>query len=186
MDSSAQKVIYQRWHLALSGSKLHFPEVLAALINFWREPGDFFLFLREHMVPWDWPGQWRKLVSRVCGLPRVGASLRACVWISKTPNSDSGREAGMRAWRGLCAGGEPEGPPPSWPADPDYISQRLPREQGRPFTCLRDPRPPEKGKRKVSGLGLGGLTRLSGEQARGGLIISCNTESHGPGICDVQ
>ena len=43
---------------------------------------------------------------------------------------------------------------------PDYISQRPWRVQGRPFTRLRDPRPPEKGKCQVSSLGPGGSSRF--------------------------
>ncbi|KAM7233488.1 hypothetical protein CapIbe_015624 [Capra ibex] len=79
------------------------------------------------------------------------------------------------------------------------------RIYGRPITRLRDPRPPGKGKCKLSfserspeekeeWLLTKPNTRpafsehypFSGEQPQGGLSISCNTESHGPGISGVQ
>jgi hypothetical protein len=50
---------------------------------------------------------------------------------------------------------------PSSPPGPtaDYISQRAPREQGRPFVCLWDPWPPGKGKCADSGLDPRGFAR---------------------------
>lgn len=66
--TTTKTIFYLGGRLTHSGSRLHFPEVLASLTYFRRESSDIFLFLRGHMTPWDWPGPWRKLVSGMWGL----------------------------------------------------------------------------------------------------------------------
>lgn len=65
---SSNSISHFGGRLTLSASRLHFPEVPAALINFRRESGYLFPILGERMTPWDWLGLWRTLVSRVWDL----------------------------------------------------------------------------------------------------------------------
>lgn len=104
------------------------------------------------MTPWDWPGLWRKLVSKVWDLSGVGAHSE--------PASGSQRlTAGLSAY---AIAGNPETGRHLDQTDPgrDYVSQRPPREQVHLYTRLWNPGPPGKVACKVSGLGLGSLTRF--------------------------
>lgn len=89
---SSMTIFCLGWRLTLSDSRLRFPEVLAALINFQRELGYLFLFLKEHMIPWDWrvyggnwsPGceiylVWERILSLRLDLKDSWRSLEYCV-----------------------------------------------------------------------------------------------------------
>ncbi|KAK2507928.1 hypothetical protein MC885_017117, partial [Smutsia gigantea] len=119
---------------------------------------------------------------------RVGASPRDCMLISKIPGSDSGRGARMSAWPTLCTSRKTGG----WGA---ALPQRIrpqttfPRSSQGTRAVFSLARPPEKRKCKLCSFQRGSQRKkeewcwpnqIQGKQP-GGLILSCNTESHGPG-----
>lgn len=145
--------------LARSTSRLHFPQVLAALINF-RGNQQHFSISSETCGSQALaePMEEAYLQDVSCG--NLTRRLHLALKDPLQRSGEGSRDIGL-AQVFVPAGNQSARRHLVW-VDllPDYISQRPPEEQGRSFTLLPDPRPPGKENYKVSGLSLGGSTRL--------------------------